>query len=83
MKDYRKQKSDNPKNVEMINESNDSKKRDPKNAETTDEVYCICRKEDDGSQMIICNSCKEWFNIKCVHITEKDVPDMNIRSEEY
>lgn len=26
------------------------------------EVFCICRGPDDGSLMIECNYCSEWYN---------------------
>merc|ERR1711933_390556 len=33
-------------------------------------LYCICRKPDDGSAMIQCPKCSEWFHIRCIKITE-------------
>ena len=29
-------------------------------------VYCMCRGTDDGSRMIACDSCREWFHQMCV-----------------
>jgi hypothetical protein len=34
-------------------------------------VFCVCRLPDDGSQMIKCNSCNEWFHQSCIHIDDK------------
>ena len=31
-------------------------------------VYCICRLTDDGSEMIQCSTCDEWFHTFCVNI---------------
>jgi hypothetical protein len=30
------------------------------------EVYCYCRQGDDGSPMVSCDSCEEWFHCGCV-----------------
>ena len=30
------------------------------------EVFCVCRGMDDGSRMIACDSCREWFHQACV-----------------
>ena len=35
-------------------------------------VYCLCRKPDDGSFMIQCDTCNEWFHGRCVHIPPED-----------
>ena len=31
-------------------------------------VYCICRLTDDGSEMIQCSICDEWFHISSINI---------------
>ena len=33
--------------------------------------YCICHGPDDGSVMIACDFCDEWFQGNCVGVTEK------------
>ena len=35
------------------------------------EVFCFCRKPDDGQLMIQCEKCWDWFHGKCVEITEE------------
>ena len=35
------------------------------------QVYCMCRGIDDGSFMIACDVCEEWFHGKCVGVTEE------------
>lgn len=35
------------------------------------EVYCICRRGDNGEWMIACDSCDDWFHGSCVNLTEK------------
>ncbi|KAJ3325178.1 hypothetical protein HDV06_004968 [Boothiomyces sp. JEL0866] len=39
------------------------------------QIYCICRQADDGSFMIQCDDCKEWFHGNCVGIQEETAPD--------
>jgi hypothetical protein len=33
-----------------------------------DPTYCFCHKPDDGSPMVLCNSCKIWFHCSCLNI---------------
>jgi len=33
--------------------------------------YCLCRKPDDGTFMIECDGCHEWFHGPCVGLTNK------------
>ncbi|KAL6942422.1 hypothetical protein ACO0QE_003597 [Hanseniaspora vineae] len=30
------------------------------------EVYCYCRKGDNGSTMVACEICQEWYHVDCV-----------------
>jgi len=39
--------------------------RSGKNRIDSIDVYCICRLPDDGSPMICCDACKEWFHQSC------------------
>ena len=40
---------------------------------SSDDVYCICRKPDNGTFMIGCDgTCDDWFHGKCVGIEERD-----------
>jgi len=32
----------------------------------TIKVYCYCRNPDDGSKMVQCNKCKDWFHLSCI-----------------
>lgn len=34
-------------------------------------VYCVCRTRDDGSFMINCDFCQDWFHGRCVGIRER------------
>eukprot|EP01083_Nonionella_stella_P000897 2559_1 len=33
-------------------------------------LYCICRKKDDGSKMVECDYCNEWFHIRCINVSK-------------
>ncbi|KAI0794043.1 hypothetical protein C8Q74DRAFT_1246565 [Fomes fomentarius] len=38
--------------------------------------YCLCKKPDDGSPMIRCSTCKDWFHFRCVDLTEQDASEI-------
>ena len=40
--------------------------------------YCICRGPDDGTFMIQCDECREWFHGKCVDITPEKAKVIDI-----
>lgn len=45
------------------------------NCEQTKQMnYCTCRKPDDGSFMICCDQCQEWYHGHCIGITETKQP---------
>lgn len=31
-------------------------------------VYCVCRLTDDGSRMVQCTSCQEWYHVSCINV---------------
>jgi hypothetical protein len=35
------------------------------------EAHCLCREGDDGSAMVCCDSCEQWFHTRCVGIRRK------------
>jgi hypothetical protein len=44
--------------------------------DTDDEtIYCTCRKTDDGSMMVQCQRCSEWYHLHCLSIAEDELPD--------
>ncbi|KAK3113817.1 COMPASS (complex proteins associated with Set1p) component [Teratosphaeriaceae sp. CCFEE 6253] len=46
---------------------------DASDREADGDVYCVCRKPDNGTFMIGCDgSCEDWFHGKCVEIAERD-----------
>eukprot|EP01084_Bolivina_argentea_P128697 227436_1 len=43
-----------------------------KRRKTNQPVYCICRGIDDGTEMVECYKCKEWFHYRCLKISPTD-----------
>ncbi|KAI0334554.1 hypothetical protein GY45DRAFT_1269691 [Cubamyces sp. BRFM 1775] len=41
-------------------------------------TYCMCKKPNDGSPMIHCASCKDWFHFRCVELSEKDAEEIQL-----
>lgn len=37
------------------------------------QVFCICRGPDDGSLMIECNYCTEWFHTRCIGMEDEQL----------
>ncbi|KAI0788754.1 hypothetical protein C8Q75DRAFT_767793 [Abortiporus biennis] len=48
-----------------------SKARAPK-------VYCTCRGSNDGSPMILCSGCNEWYHFRCIDLAEKDAEEIQL-----
>ena len=45
---------------------------------TTGEIsYCFCGKPYDGTQMIQCDNCLNWFHTKCLNLSKKDVKEID------
>ena len=36
-----------------------------------EDIYCLCRKGDNGGFMIQCDLCDEWYHGDCVNVTEE------------
>lgn len=39
-------------------------------AVTGEEVYCVCKKPDNGELMVGCDGCDDWFHFKCMRLSE-------------
>ncbi|KAG0667712.1 hypothetical protein C6P45_005433 [Maudiozyma exigua] len=35
------------------------------------EIYCICKKPDEGELMVGCDGCDDWFHFKCLRVPVK------------
>ncbi|CAK5283082.1 unnamed protein product [Mycena citricolor] len=41
-------------------------------------LFCLCRKGDDGSPMVNCSECDEWYHFSCVDLGEEVANDINV-----
>lgn len=39
--------------------------------ENSEELYCICRRPDNGELMVGCDGCDDWYHFKCMKIDVK------------
>ncbi|KAI8048566.1 hypothetical protein BDF22DRAFT_266986 [Syncephalis plumigaleata] len=64
-----------PKEVEEENDDEEDQMDEDDEDEDEDDnkVYCLCRKPDDGTVMINCDGCSEWYHAKCVGLTKSKV----------
>lgn len=46
-------------------------KNAPKYDHNSEELFCVCRKEDNGDLMVACDGCDEWFHFKCMKLDLK------------
>ena len=46
-------------------------------------VFCICRKPDNGSKMVLCENCEEWFHLNCIKLNVKELEEMNRKKQQY
>lgn len=42
-----------------------------KDLDTGEDVYCICKKPDNGDLMVGCDGCDDWFHFECLKISPK------------
>ncbi|KAK5105800.1 hypothetical protein LTR62_002142 [Meristemomyces frigidus] len=62
--------SDDPEDEQY---GSDEEADEDEDVEGSGDVYCICRKPDNGTFMIGCDGiCDDWFHGKCVEIAERD-----------
>jgi len=40
--------------------------------------YCVCKQPDDGTPMVNCTECKDWYHFRCVDLSEKDADEISI-----
>ncbi|XJO78715.1 hypothetical protein BDV3_003113 [Batrachochytrium dendrobatidis] len=44
---------------------------------TGERIYCICQDEDNGSLMLQCDWCEDWFHGVCLGLTDKQVDSLS------
>ncbi|SCU79888.1 LAFA_0B06282g1_1 [Lachancea sp. 'fantastica'] len=42
-----------------------------KDADTGEEVFCICKKPDSGELMVGCDGCDDWFHFSCLKVPKE------------
>jgi hypothetical protein len=43
-----------------------------------DKVFCSCRGVDDGTPMVQCGTCNEWYHFGCVQLSEDDASEIMV-----
>jgi len=41
-------------------------------------AYCVCKQPDDGTPMVHCSECKDWYHFRCVDLDERDADEISI-----
>ena len=66
------QTQENQFSVEFVDAFPSSASRHPKaSIRKYIPVYCICRHINDGSKMIQCDICQQWFHVACMKIDKR------------
>ncbi|KAH9986086.1 transcription factor S-II, central domain-containing protein [Russula compacta] len=47
-------------------------------AEAEVEVFCSCRGVDDGTPMVQCGTCNEWYHFGCIQLSEDDASEIMV-----
>ncbi|KAI5999330.1 hypothetical protein F5J12DRAFT_724472 [Pisolithus orientalis] len=40
--------------------------------------YCLCDQPDDGSPMVCCSLCNEWYHFRCVNLGLEDASELEV-----
>ncbi|KAL4065849.1 hypothetical protein J3A83DRAFT_4099230 [Scleroderma citrinum] len=40
--------------------------------------YCLCNQPDDGSPMVYCSLCNEWYHFRCVNLGLEDASELEV-----
>ena len=77
----RKQDKEKSKKDAGIKNNMKEKEKTAKKGNRT--IYCICRKPDDGSKMVFCERCEEWYHLKCIQLTFGELNEMDRKKQQY
>ncbi|KAL0575976.1 Transcription factor bye1 [Marasmius crinis-equi] len=53
-----------------------SRRAGSKGKTKVEEVFCSCKKGDDGTPMVYCIECKDWYHFSCVGLDERTAEDI-------
>ncbi|KAG9032082.1 hypothetical protein FRB95_001943 [Tulasnella sp. JGI-2019a] len=45
-------------------------------ADENEKTWCVCHSADDGTPMITCECCDNWFHFRCISLTESDAEEI-------
>ncbi|KAH8556164.1 hypothetical protein BGW37DRAFT_471337 [Umbelopsis sp. PMI_123] len=65
--------SDDDSNPQRDSNENVEPKR---KTQRSKKLYCICQQPYDGSPMVQCDSCQEWFHCSCVNLDPDEAEDI-------
>ncbi|VEU22628.1 DEKNAAC103424 [Brettanomyces naardenensis] len=63
--------AENKRYLHQLQEKYNKFHRAPKFDLNSEELYCVCRRPDDGELMVACDGCDEWYHFKCMHLDKK------------
>lgn len=43
-----------------------------------EEMFCSCRGVDDGTPMVQCGTCDEWYHFRCIQLSEDDASEIMV-----
>ncbi|KAF5350240.1 hypothetical protein D9758_007833 [Tetrapyrgos nigripes] len=55
-----------------------TKAKSKKGATKAPDVFCTCRRNDDGTPMVYCGECQDWYHFSCVNLSEREAEDINV-----
>ncbi|ODV83685.1 hypothetical protein CANARDRAFT_24662 [[Candida] arabinofermentans NRRL YB-2248] len=59
------------KKLSQLQEKYNKFAKAPKYDLNSEELFCVCRRIDDGELMVACDGCDEWFHFKCMKLNDK------------
>jgi len=39
-------------------------------------TFCVCHQPDDGTPMVCCSVCDEWYHFRCVKLSEEKASEL-------
>ncbi|KAG7093685.1 hypothetical protein E1B28_007343 [Marasmius oreades] len=55
-----------------------TRKASSKGKAKVEDVFCFCRKSDNGTPMVYCVECKDWYHFSCVDLDEQTAHDISV-----
>ncbi|KAF8845107.1 hypothetical protein BDN67DRAFT_893540 [Paxillus ammoniavirescens] len=41
-------------------------------------TFCLCSQPDDGSPMVCCSECSEWYHFRCVKLSAEEASELEV-----